>query len=352
LIYVITSEAMGSSQSEEIVQSATPTPEGSVPNEGSVQNPAGSTVNPGGSTQSPDDSTQSPDGATQKLEDSTSTPGAQGSDPNLEVSTKHPEAVTQNPEGSTQSADTSMQNTEHVPPSLEDHMQSTQSSDKDIAGSPVAKEIKSPENTDVPTSSTTADMIPHEATDSSEKERSLSANEATDSSEKDTSLPANADKELDSKEGIEQPATEAITSTDSPQDAVTAAKASWTPNADAPEFVPGTLDGTPEQAWASMHAKGGAPLTADWSDYYGAIPVLPPLPVPSVPVATASARGLDKDSPRTALLTMCGAWGALSMQKPLLRSTLLEFKTTVPRNSGPPTELKSLKCVRNQRKSR
>jgi len=68
-----------------------------------------------------------------------------------------------------------------------------------------------------------------------------------------------------------------------------------------------------------------------------------PMPPPEVP--DFESRGLGQDSPRAALLTLCGAWGALATRKPLVRSTLLEFHHLVPRSMPVPEELQNLKCV-------
>merc|ERR1719282_471689 len=56
--------------------------------------------------------------------------------------------------------------------------------------------------------------------------------------------------------------------------------------------------------------------------------------------------GMEKDSPRAALLTLCGAWGALAIRKPLPRSTMLEYhQLSLNGLPVPPAELQVLRAV-------
>lgn len=109
--------------------------------------------------------------------------------------------------------------------------------------------------------------------------------------------------------------------------------ASWSFNPSAPEFVPtGVLEtGVPHANWPSCW----------WND--AGMTGAAGNPVAVIPVDVESC-GLAMDSPRAALLTLCGAWGALATRKPLVRSTILAFRHEVPRETQP-EELQKLKCV-------
>mmetsp|Transcript_99406 Transcript_99406/g.176297 ORF Transcript_99406/g.176297 Transcript_99406/m.176297 type:complete len:621 (+) Transcript_99406:143-2005(+) len=100
-----------------------------------------------------------------------------------------------------------------------------------------------------------------------------------------------------------------------------------------------------------------------------------PTPVPRLPAGGSekapkvSTSGMENDSPRSVLLTLCGAWGALKTTKdgegPVLsldsakkgtapesskdepqlsRLELLRFRRALPKTMRPPRELKSLRC--------
>jgi len=138
-------------------------------------------------------------------------------------------------------------------------------------------------------------------------------------------------------------------------------EAPWSLNAGAPEFVPGPgaigfEDGAGQPAWAGLPA--GTPEAAaalDWAQHWwtcaGTITpagdgaaLIPGIAPPPTAPADFDSRGLGHDSPRAALLTLCGAWGALATRKPLPRSTLLENRLA-PRDAEAPEELLHLKCV-------
>lgn len=109
--------------------------------------------------------------------------------------------------------------------------------------------------------------------------------------------------------------------------------ASWSFNPSAPEFVPsgGLETGVPHANWPPCWWND-----AGMTDAAGN-------PVAVIPVDVGSC-GLAMDSPRAALLTLCGAWGALATRKPLVRSTILAFRHEVPRDTQP-EELQKLKCM-------
>lgn len=66
----------------------------------------------------------------------------------------------------------------------------------------------------------------------------------------------------------------------------------------------------------------------------------------TLPPPSPQSCGMEKDSPRAALLTLCGAWGALAIRKPLARSTLLEYhQLSLNGLPVPPAELQLLRSV-------
>eukprot|EP00928_Gymnodinium_smaydae_P081705 TRINITY_DN6517_c0_g2_i2.p1 TRINITY_DN6517_c0_g2~~TRINITY_DN6517_c0_g2_i2.p1 ORF type:complete len:242 (+),score=51.11 TRINITY_DN6517_c0_g2_i2:106-726(+) len=90
------------------------------------------------------------------------------------------------------------------------------------------------------------------------------------------------------------------------------------------------------------------------------LPTIPPLPLwdeglwsaEAAAAAFTTAEGDGKESPRTSLLTLCGAWGALATANPggqhLCRLRMLGFREAMSRSSRrkPPRELKHLRCER------
>lgn len=89
-------------------------------------------------------------------------------------------------------------------------------------------------------------------------------------------------------------------------------------------------------------------------------------------VVPVSASGMENDSPRSVLLTLCGAWGALKTtgpkdgdgallstpstkkgsgkraKTPISRTELLRFRRALPRGSRVPSQLKSLRCRKHE----
>mmetsp|Transcript_91514 Transcript_91514/g.296219 ORF Transcript_91514/g.296219 Transcript_91514/m.296219 type:complete len:487 (-) Transcript_91514:172-1632(-) len=79
--------------------------------------------------------------------------------------------------------------------------------------------------------------------------------------------------------------------------------------------------------------------------YHGPIAEYPHLLVMPASIAEP-APGLESDSPRASILTLCGAWGALVTRKPLSREELLRARGGVLEKPAPTRELRKFRCVR------
>mmetsp|Transcript_47965 Transcript_47965/g.121790 ORF Transcript_47965/g.121790 Transcript_47965/m.121790 type:complete len:517 (+) Transcript_47965:134-1684(+) len=79
--------------------------------------------------------------------------------------------------------------------------------------------------------------------------------------------------------------------------------------------------------------------------YHGPIAECPHLLVMPASIAEP-APGLESDSPRASILTLCGAWGALVTRKPLSREELLRARGRVLQKPAPTRELRKFRCVR------
>mmetsp|Transcript_45472 Transcript_45472/g.90026 ORF Transcript_45472/g.90026 Transcript_45472/m.90026 type:complete len:313 (+) Transcript_45472:47-985(+) len=91
--------------------------------------------------------------------------------------------------------------------------------------------------------------------------------------------------------------------------------------------------------WAALQATGSAEAMSLW---------------PAAAGGLEGGRGLERDSPRTKLLTLCGAWGALaatgtdndeSVGPSLTRTELLQVRLPATNGLPRPKELATLRCA-------
>lgn len=137
------------------------------------------------------------------------------------------------------------------------------------------------------------------------------------------------------------------------------ASATWNQHAAAAAAVDYNHHGYLDPAAAALYwqhaaaVEGGgdpAAIAAAWSIYSASTAAatdgtsdLAAFPLPNADVA--GAEGMTKESPRSMLLTLCGAWGALSSKKPITRNEMMKFRCNP--DGEAPKELVdgALKCI-------